>query len=56
MPLDAFALRDQLVTDYREYAESFLTSNDDRVGTRIEPELAGGLPYRPLPAEAEAWR
>jgi hypothetical protein len=56
MPLDVFAMRDQLATDHREYAGSFLTLNDERVGTRIEPGLARGLEYGATSEEAETWR
>jgi len=41
--LDVFALRDQLVSDYRHYAESFLTINGDRIRASVERELDEGL-------------
>src|SRR3954465_12022965 len=41
--MDVFALRDQLVRDYREYAESFLTIKDERIRAHIERELDAGL-------------
>jgi ATP-dependent helicase YprA (DUF1998 family) len=41
--LDVFALRDQLVTDYRHYAESFLTIKDARIRAYVERELDEGL-------------
>ena len=41
--LDVFALRDQLVEDYRHYAESFLTIKDERIREHVERELDGGL-------------
>ena len=41
--MDVFALRDQLVEDYRHYAESFLTIKDERVREHVERELDEGL-------------
>jgi superfamily II DNA/RNA helicase/very-short-patch-repair endonuclease len=41
--LDVFALRNQLVEDYRRYAESFLTIKDERIKEHVERELEGGL-------------
>jgi ATP-dependent helicase YprA (DUF1998 family)/very-short-patch-repair endonuclease len=41
--LDVFALRDQLVKDYRHYAESFLTIKDDRIREHVARELDQGL-------------
>jgi superfamily II DNA/RNA helicase/very-short-patch-repair endonuclease len=41
--VDVFALREQLVKEYREYAESFLAVKDERIRSHIEQELAGGL-------------
>jgi hypothetical protein len=56
MPLDVLAMRDQLVTDDREYAGSFLTPNDERVATRIEPGLGVRMGYRATSEEAGTWR
>lgn len=41
--MDVFALRDQLVDDYRHYAESFLTIKDDRIRASVEHDLDQGL-------------
>ena len=41
--MDVFALRDQLVKDYRHYAESFLTIKDERIREHVERELDEGL-------------
>ena len=41
--MDVFALRDQLVDDYRHYAESFLTIKDERIREHVERELDEGL-------------
>ncbi len=41
--MDVFALRDQLVSDYRHYAESFLTIKDDRIRGHVAQELDKGL-------------
>jgi ATP-dependent helicase YprA (DUF1998 family) len=41
--VDVFALRDQLVADYRHYAQSFLTIKDDRIREHVERELDEGL-------------
>jgi ATP-dependent helicase YprA (DUF1998 family)/very-short-patch-repair endonuclease len=41
--MDVFALRDQLVKDYRHYAESFLTIKDDRIREHVAQELDRGL-------------
>jgi hypothetical protein len=41
--MDVFALRDQLVADYRHYAESFFTIRDERIGAFVEDQLASGL-------------
>jgi ATP-dependent helicase YprA (DUF1998 family)/very-short-patch-repair endonuclease len=41
--LDVFALRDQLITDYRHYAESFLTIKDERIRQHVAEELDNGL-------------
>ena len=41
--MDVFALREQLVTDYRQYAESFLRISDERVRGHVEAELDQGL-------------
>ena len=43
LALDVFALRNQLVEDYRRYAESFLTIKDERIREHVERELDGGL-------------
>ena len=40
--LDVFALRDQLVSDDRHYAES-ITIKDDRIRAYVERELDKGL-------------
>jgi ATP-dependent helicase YprA (DUF1998 family)/very-short-patch-repair endonuclease len=41
--MDVFALRNQLVKDYRHYAESFLTIKDDRIRAHVAEELDKGL-------------
>jgi superfamily II DNA/RNA helicase len=41
--LDVFALREQLVRDYRHYAESFLTIKDERIRAHVTRELDEGL-------------
>jgi superfamily II DNA/RNA helicase/very-short-patch-repair endonuclease len=41
--MDVFALRDQLVTDYRHYAASFFTIRDQRVRAFVEEQLKSGL-------------
>jgi len=41
--MDVFALREQLVRDYRHYAESFLTIKDDRIRAHVAEELDKGL-------------
>jgi ATP-dependent helicase YprA (DUF1998 family)/very-short-patch-repair endonuclease len=41
--VDVFALRDQLIKDYRHYAESFLTIRDDRIRAHVAEELDNGL-------------
>jgi ATP-dependent helicase YprA (DUF1998 family) len=41
--MDVFAVRDQLVRDYREYAESFLTIKDERIRAHVGRELDEGL-------------
>ena len=41
--MDVFALRDQLVKDYRHYAESFLTIKDGRIREHVARELDQGL-------------
>src|SRR4051794_3037428 len=41
--MDVFALREQLVADYRHYAESFLTIKDEQIRAHIERELDAGL-------------
>ncbi len=41
--MDVFKLRDQLVEDYRHYAESFLTIKDGRIRERVERDLDEGL-------------
>lgn len=46
--MEVFALRDRLVGDYRNYAESFLTIRDDRVRQHVRDELDRGL-LRPDP-------
>jgi hypothetical protein len=49
--MDVFALRDQLVSDYRHYAQSFLTIKDERIREYVRRELDEGLlwpgPHRP---------
>src|SRR3954470_10236615 len=42
-PMDVFAVRNQLVSDYRHYAESFLTISDDRIRAHVARELDEGL-------------
>ena len=42
-PMDVFSLRDRLVNEYREYAESFLTIKDDRIRAHVAEELDKGL-------------
>jgi hypothetical protein len=41
--VDVFALREELVRDYRHYAESFLTIKDDRIRTHVKHEHDQGL-------------
>ena len=41
--MDVFKLREQLVNDYRHYAQSFLTIKDDRIRAYVERELDEGL-------------
>jgi ATP-dependent helicase YprA (DUF1998 family) len=41
--MDVFALRDKLVTEYRKYAESFLTIRDERIREHVEREFDRGL-------------
>src|SRR5215218_7519163 len=41
--MDVFAVRDQLVSDYRHYAESFLTIKDERIRAHVGRELDEGL-------------
>ena len=41
--MQVFALRDRLVKDYRNYAESFLTIRDARVREHVRTELDRGL-------------
>ncbi|MGH2947553.1 MAG: DEAD/DEAH box helicase [Solirubrobacteraceae bacterium] len=41
--MDVFALRDQLVRDYRHYAESFFTIRDERIREFVEAQLESGL-------------
>src|SRR5579875_101170 len=41
--MDVFALREQLVRDYRHYAESFLTIKDERIRAHVAEELDKGL-------------
>src|SRR4051794_2543604 len=41
--MDVFALRDNLVDDYRHYVESFIEIRDARIAEFVEDELARGL-------------
>ncbi len=41
--MDVFALRDQLISDYRHYAESFFTIRDQRIREFVEDQLESGL-------------
>lgn len=41
--MDAFALRNQLVTDYSSYIKSFIAIRDERIQTRVDDELRNGL-------------
>lgn len=41
--MDAFALRNRLVSDYSSYVESFITIRDPRIRARVEGELRNGL-------------
>lgn len=41
--MDVFSVRDQLVDDYRRYAQSFLTIKDERIRGHVEDELDEGL-------------
>lgn len=41
--MDVFALRDELVKNYREYAESFVPIKDERIRTHVARELDEGL-------------
>ena len=40
---DVFALREQLVGDYRRYAESFLAIRDERIAEHVQAKLDEGL-------------
>ena len=40
--VDAFAIRDRLVTDYAEYVRSFITVKDRRMKEYVDDVLAGG--------------
>jgi superfamily II DNA/RNA helicase/very-short-patch-repair endonuclease len=48
--MDVFALRDELVGDYRRYAESFLAIQDERIRAHVEAEIDRGAlwPEPPL--------
>ena len=41
--MDVFALREQLVEDYRHYAQSFLTIKDERIHAHVQRDLDQGL-------------
>ncbi len=41
--MDVFSLRDQLVADYRHYAESFFSIRDEQVRAFVETQLESGL-------------
>ncbi len=41
--MDAFALRDKVVSDYRRYIESFVRIRDDRVARFVEQQFASGV-------------
>ncbi|HMS73431.1 MAG TPA: DEAD/DEAH box helicase, partial [Baekduia sp.] len=41
--MDVFELRDQLISDYRGYAESFFGIKDDRIRGHVSTELEKGL-------------
>ena len=40
--VDAFAIRDRLVTDYADYVRSFITVRDARMRERVDEVLDGG--------------
>lgn len=41
--MDVFALREQLVTDYGRYAESFLAIRDERIRAHVAERLEAGV-------------
>ena len=41
--MDVFALRNQLLTDYAAYIESFIHISDERIRQRVDQELHEGL-------------
>lgn len=41
--MDVFDLREQLVKNYRDYAESFVRPRDPRIQERLREELESGL-------------
>ena len=42
MSFDVFALRDQVVAEYRDYLKSFIYISDERIKQFVEDELARG--------------
>ncbi len=42
MPIEVFALRDQVVGEYRDYVSSFINIPDDRIDGFVKKELDGG--------------
>jgi len=42
MPFDVFALREQVVGEYRDYITSFINILDDRIDSFVQQELEGG--------------
>jgi ATP-dependent helicase YprA (DUF1998 family) len=41
--MDAFALRNQIVSDYADYIQSFLTILDPRIKAFVDQQLADGM-------------
>lgn len=49
--MDVFDLRERLVSDYRRYAESFLSVKDERIRAHLQEELASGLLWPDPPVQ-----
>src|SRR5271165_5330599 len=41
--VDAFGVLDEVLTDYKSFVEGFLNIQDDRVRTKVDDEIDGGL-------------